>query len=207
MEGPHQLERPARMLKRRMGGGTKDWLITLGVGACFLLLFFGGIVYVLRNFEGEGSSDPAKIEAIRNEIAKFNLPAGFLPATYGRIGEFRGVAYANPDIDGGLLLLECARKTHDREVESSSHLAEKLGQSHLTTDSLLNAKSQIKQIKIKGKECTFEFSQGIDPATRQMHRRVSGMFEGKGGPTTIEVEMDESAYRENDIVAMLEGIQ
>jgi hypothetical protein len=192
---------------RRKGTGRRVWLIFLATAAIVFLLCLGGIVYSLRNFTAEGSSDPTTIEAVRNEMAELNLPSGYLPAVYGRLGEFRGVAYVQPETDGRIQLFEDATKMHDAKIETRKSSAAQPVHPQPTTDPLLNVKSHTRQLRIKGKECTFEFSQGVDPETRHTRRRVSGTFAGKGGPTTIEVEMDASAYNESQIVKMLEGIR
>ncbi len=179
----------------------------LASAAILVLLCLGGIVYCVRNFTGEGSSDPTTIEAVRHEMAELNLPAGYLPAVYGRLGEFRGVAYVNPETDGRIQLFEVATNMHDAKMATQQSLAGQPAHPQPTTEPLLNVKSHMKQIRVKGKECAFEFSQGIDPETRHTRRRVSGTFEGKGGPTTIEVDVDEAAYHEGQIVTMLEGIR
>ena len=196
---------PMRM--RRIGTGRGAWLIFLATAAILILVCLGGIVYCVAISRGRGRRNPTTIEAVRNEMAELNLPSGYLPAVYGRLGEFRGVAYVNPETDGRIQLFEDATKMHDAKIETRKSSAGQPVHPQPTTDPLLNVKSHIRQLRIKGKECTFEFSQGIDPETRQARRRVSGTFAGKGGPTTIEVEMDASAYNEGQIVKMLEGIR
>jgi hypothetical protein len=38
-------------------------------------------------------------------------------------------------------------------------------------------------------------------------REVSGVFEGSHGPVMISIEMDQSAFKEDAIIKMLEGIK
>jgi hypothetical protein len=175
--------------------------------AIVFLLCLGASVFFVLNFTGEGSSDPATIDAVRNQMAELVLPSGYLPAAYGRLGTLRFVAYVNPKTDGRIGLIEDSTKTEDAKNENDKRLSAPPMHLQLTTDVLQDVKSQSKPIRIKGKECPFEFSQGNVPASRQTRRRVSGTFEGKGGLTTIEVDMKASDYHEGQIVKMLEGIR
>ena len=94
----------------------------LASAAILVLLCLEGIVYCVRNFTGEGSSDPTTIEAVRHEMAELNLPAGYLPAVYGRLGEFRGVAYMNPETNARILLFEVVANMRDPKVAPPSNL-------------------------------------------------------------------------------------
>ena len=126
------------------------------------------------NFTGEGSSDPTTIEAVRHEMAELNLPAGYLPAVYGRLGEFRGVAYVNPETDGRIQLFEVATNMHDAKMATQQSLAGQPAHPQPTTEPLLNVKSHMKQIRVKGKECHSSSAKGSIPrlATRAGASRV-----------------------------------
>jgi hypothetical protein len=195
-----------RSTKHAMSGRTKKCLILLGIVGLFCACV-GGIAYYVRGCRFEGSGDPDKIDASRNDMAIFNLPSGFIPVTMGRIGDLRFVGYANPTTNGRLELIEIMGKGAKQQVEGKKALAEQNGRSPFVGASLLDAKRQSKQIEIKGKACALELTQGIDPTTNRVLRRVSGIFEGKNGPTMIEVEMDESAYKQDQILEMLESIR
>ena len=114
---------PAVQLRmRRTGTGRRAWIMFLASAAILVLLCLEGIVYCVRNFTGEGSSDPTTIEAVRHEMAELNLPAGYLPAVYGRLGEFRGVAYMNPETNARILLFEVVANMRDPKVAPSNLL-------------------------------------------------------------------------------------
>jgi hypothetical protein len=199
-------EQPGRSTKHVMSGRTKRCLILVGI-VSICCASVGGIASYVHGFRFEGSADPEKIDAARNDMAVFNLPSGFTPVTMGRIGDLRFVGYANPKINGRLEVIEITGKSAKQQAGGKRALAEQNGRSSFVGEALLNAKRQIKQIDIKGKACTIELTQGIDPTTNQVLRRGSGIFEGKNGPTMIEVEMDESAYKQDQILKMLESIR
>jgi hypothetical protein len=157
----------------------------------------------------EGSNDPATIDAARDEMAKLNLPSGFSPIALARFGDITCVGYWNYDIDGRITLIDSGLKSGNSDIERRKYLAEQHSESHFSAESLLDAKRHTKQIGIKGKQYPFEFTRGIDPTTHEIRRRASGGFEGNRAPALIEIEIEvnESAYNEDHIVKMLEGIR
>jgi hypothetical protein len=167
------------------------------------------MAYLFHEFRSEFSDDPATIDAARDEMVKLKLPSGFFPITLARFGDITCVGYWNYDIDGRITLTECVLKSGNSDIEVRKYLAEQHTESHLSTEPLVDAERHTKQIRIKGKQYPFEFTRGTDPTTHQVRRCVSGGFEGNRAATLIEIEIavNESAYNEDHIVKMLEGIR
>jgi hypothetical protein len=196
------------MPNHAMTVGTNFWRISLGIGAFFLLLCTGAMAFLFHEFP-EGSNDPATIDAARDEMAKLHLPVGFFPITLARFGDITCVGYWNYDIDGRITLTECVLKSGNSDIEVRKYLAEEHSEAHLSTEPLVDAERHTKQIRIKGQQYPFEFTRGTDPTTHEVRRRVSGGFAGNRAATLIEfeIEVNESAYHEDHIVKMLEGIR
>ena len=187
----------------RRRGGIKVSVILLGLAVCCFLLL-GAIANHL--FTGDVSSDPDKIDAVRNEMATLAIPPGFMPLQYANFHGIRCVGYLNPTVDATILLMQVPPEQSDHDLSAKQDIAEEQSQLDAGFQRLENVEGQRKLIKIKGKECPFQFTRGIDPKTQQQRERIAGIFEGKTSPITLIMDLDPSAYHEDQILKMLEGI-
>jgi hypothetical protein len=199
--------------KPGMSGGMKAFLIVLAVlGACCLLCCGIGGYFIYSVAHGITQSvAPAVVNAARDEIGTITLPAGFEPVHMFKMDNMfmlmTAVEYHNPAIHGQISLAEMKLKVGGSPQQSQAQMRQQLEQQGFGKRKLLdNSKSERKTIKIKGRECQFDFTEGVDPIDKKKFRQVSGVFDGKNGPAFIMIEMDDSAYKENAIVNMLETI-
>jgi hypothetical protein len=65
----------------------------------------------------------------------------------------------------------------------------------------------IKKIKVKGSDVNFDFSKGVDSISGKKMHQVTGSFPGKSGKATLVYQSDEDAYKEEDVIKMIESIQ
>jgi hypothetical protein len=165
-----------------------------------------GVAYVFRDFQSEWSDDPVRVEAAGKEMATVRIPPGFHPVFLVGMANIRIVAYMSPAIDGRLII-GTGLAGSDQHFEIGQIAAARTDKKAFFSDSLLDEKNSSKQIRIKHTNCNCEFTQGLDCSGHKMRRRVQGTFAGNRGPTVIELEMDDSAYHEAEIIRMLEGIR
>jgi hypothetical protein len=197
--------------KAGMSGGMKAFLIIAAIlgTLCVLCCGIGG--FFVYSFVPKVSTNPADINAARDEVAKIELPAGFEPAQMFKIDNFMmtmtAVGYKNPAIHGSINFAQMKLKVGDPAQRDQAMRQQLDKQGFGTPKFLTNAKSETKTIKIKGQDCNFVFKRGDDSATKKKADQISGVFEGNHGPVSISIEMDDSAYKEDAIVKMLEAIQ
>jgi hypothetical protein len=199
--------------KPGMSGGMKAFLIVAAVlGACCLLCCGVGGYFIYSVAHGiKQSQDSAEVNAARNEIATINFPAGFEPMQMFKMDNFMmlmtAVEYENPAVHGHISLAEMKLKVGGSPQQTQTQMRQQLDQQGFGKRKVLrNSKAETKTIKIKGHECSFTFTQGVDPVDKKKMHEVSGVFDGKRGIAFITIEMDDSAYKEDAIVKMLENI-
>ncbi len=194
--------------KQGMGTGMKVFLILLAFAGVCCLVCCGGIYYFVSKFKGENSTDPAKVAAALADIAKIDLPPGFKPAQMTKVDVvafgFTTVEYKDPAVDGEFMLMEMGIKVGGpRDEDQLRQQFENRETGHLRG----KLKSETKMLKVKGRDCPFEFIEQEDPATKKKYRQVTGAFDGKAGPTMLMLKMEEKAFKQDQVVKIIEGIQ
>jgi hypothetical protein len=199
--------------KAGMSGGMKAFLIVVAILGTCLLLCCGGSALLSYFWLPKESTDPAQINVARDAIARINLPAEFKPARMFKINNFMTsitiVSYQNASVHGDITLLEMNVKLGglkaNEQIQSQMQQLERQGfAEHIR---LINVNSTTKTIKINGRDCVFEFLEGEDPATKTKRHQIAGVFAGRHGPVLVSINMDDSAYHEDEIVKMLQTIQ
>jgi hypothetical protein len=194
-----------------MSSGVKFVLIVLAIiGACCVLCC-GVVGYFGYSMKPQTSKDPATINAARDRIAKINLPAEFKPEQLVEmnmvVATLSTVRYSNPAIHGEFVLGEFNMK-FGGDQQAKAEFRRRIDQQEMGKDrELKNAKTETKSLKIKGQEYPFDFSVGDDPATGKKRRLVTGTYQGDHGFVFLSLAMDDSAYKQDQVVKMIESIQ
>ncbi len=197
--------------KAGMSGGMKAFLINAAIlgTLCVLCCGIGG--FFIYSFVPKMSTNPAEINAARDEMAKIELPAGFEPAQLFKFDNFMmtmiALGYKNPAIHGTITFAQMKLKVGDAAQRDQAMRQQLDRQGFGVPKFLTNAKAETKTIKIKGQDCNFVFKRGDDSVTKKKADQITGVFEGNHGPVSIMIEMDDSAYKADAIVKMLEKIQ
>lgn len=220
-EPPHRAGGPrdpwespeGRPPKPGMSSGMKAFLIILAiVGTCLVLCCGIGGYFIWSAARGiKHSENPADVNAARDEIAKIKLPEGFKPKDMFGMDNFMMkmavVVYENPAVHGRIMLMEMNVKVGQPQQNKAQMRAQLEQQGMARQSPLTNVKSSSKIIKIKGRDCDFEFVTGQDPATKKKRDQVSGVFDGSQGPVLFSMEVDDSGFHQDEVVKMLESIQ
>jgi hypothetical protein len=167
--------------------------------------------YFIWSVAPKVSTNPAEINAARDDMAQITLPAGFEPVNMIKMDNMmfsmNAIEYRNPAIQGEITLAQFRVKVANGKQQDEQMHQQLERQGFGNPKRLTNTKSDTKTVEIKGKECNFTFRQGTDPGTHKKMREISGVFQGKQAPVSIMIQMDESAYKEDAIVKMLEAIK
>src|ERR1700685_6172 len=185
-----------------MSGGMKAVLIIVGILGTCSLLCCGVLFYIGYSFSKgiKQSENPAEVDQARNEMCTISLPKGFKPQRMFGMDNFlmsmTAVEYRNPDVHGNVTLASMQLKMGNKKQSEVQVRQQLETQGFSRTNVLDDSKSETKTIKIKGRDCKFEFTQGINPDDHKHYREVSGVFDGTTGQVSISIEMDESAYKQ-----------
>ena len=195
--------------KAGMSSGMKVFLTSRSVLGTCCLVCCGVGAFFFYSFMPKVSQNPADINAARDEMAQITLPAGFEPVNMAKMDNMMFsmivVDYRNPAVNGEISMAEFRLKVGNAKQQDEQMHQQLERQGFGNPKHLTNTKSETKTIEIKGKECNFNFRQGTDPGTHKKMREINGSFQGKQAPVFIMIQMDESAYKEDAFVKMLEA--
>lgn len=197
--------------KAGMSSGMKVFLILVAVLGCCCLVCCGVGAFFIYSVVPKVSQNPAEINAAREEMVQITLPAGFEPGNMFKMDNMMfsmtAVEYRNAAIQGEITLAQFRVKVGNAKQQDEQMHQQLERQGFGNPKHLTNTKSETKTVEVKGKDCNFTFRQGTDPGTHKKMREISGAFQGKQAPVFIMIQMDESAYKEDAIVKMLEAIK
>jgi hypothetical protein len=197
--------------KAGMSSGMKVFLILVAVLGTCCVVCCGVVGYFIYSVVPKVSQNPAEINAARDDMAQITLPAGFEPGNMFKMDNMMfsmtAIEYRNPAIQGEITLAQFRMKVGNAKQQDEQMHQQLERQGFGNPKHLTNTKSETKTVEIKGKDCNFTFRQGTDPGTHKKMREISGAFQGKQAPVFLMIQMDESAYKEDAIVKMLEAIK
>ncbi len=159
------------------------------------------------------STDPAVIRQTAQEMADFEPPAGFKPVLRMNLTVTKTVAYESDDGESQLTLQQVDKGAASNENGFWMNFdkgfrveIEKEGRG-VRKRRLDPAKSDVREIKIRGQNAKVNFVDAKDPSDGTEFKQITGTFQGKGGPVTFELQMLKEEYKEEDVIKFLEGIK
>jgi hypothetical protein len=197
--------------KAGMSSGMKVFLILVAILGCCCVVCCGVVGFLGYSFMPKVSQNAADVNAAKDEMAQITLPAGFEPNNMVKMDNMMmsmiAVSYHNPAVHGEITMAEFRLKVGNAKQQDEQMHQQLERQGFGNPKRLTNTKSDAKTISIKGQECNFSFKTGTDPGTHKKMREISGVFQGKQAPVMISIQMDDSAYKEDAIVKMLEAVK
>jgi hypothetical protein len=167
-----------------MSGGMKACLIIICIVGFCCLLCCGVVGYFGYSMVPKISEAPADVDAAREEIAKINLPPGFVPKNSAKIDNMffsmTMVEYENPG-HASLFMMQMRPKMggNDAMLPMRQQFEQKRVTRTTDVGQMKNAKMETKQIKIKGRESTFTFTKGEEDGPVFGNRRPGRAGRGK----------------------------
>jgi hypothetical protein len=198
-------------------GGSKIWLF-LGLGCGFMLLLCcGGGVAMFFVFKGavQVVQDPAAAQQQSDQIAEFDLPAGYKAHSAVSVRNPLGgqavmtmVVYADPNNEPGIFLMEFGplMANVDRE-QLKVQMEQQMRQQGQQMKRLEVAESRDVEVQIRGKPATFKIQKAADPQTKQQFVQVEGVFEGKQGPAFLMGQLKADGLTEDDAEKFVRSIK
>jgi hypothetical protein len=185
----------------------RAWQLPLAIGAILILaavvLISGGYVAV-QGLGKQTLTDPAAIRALTDEIISIDIPASLPPVTassarlnvrpkqvtYGATttGRLTLTQYPEPRLSVGLFVQSDLDKAFDRvRPKAGTAITPKVVDLNRT---------------INGKPAVFSI--GTLPLGNMW--MVAGKFQGRGGPTLLEMSLAAPAFSEESVRALLESV-
>jgi len=174
-----------------MSGGMKACLIIICILGFCCLLCCGVFGYFGYSMVPKISEAPAEIDAARDEIAKIDIPPGFVPKNSAKIDNMFFsmimVEYENPG-HASLFMMQMRPKMggNDAMLPMRQQFEQKRVTHTSDVGQMKNAKMETKQIKIKGHEYTFTFTKGEEEGPVFGNRRLGRPGRGKGASGKAE---------------------
>jgi hypothetical protein len=86
-------------------------------------------------------------------------------------------------------------------------LAEKFDEQQDQFHTLVNTSSEKKTFVLGGQEVEFVFEKGDDAASKTTLHQVRGTFTGKEGVVTFTLEIEDSAWDQDEVEAIIQSIR
>ncbi|HEV3341189.1 MAG TPA: hypothetical protein VG125_12555 [Pirellulales bacterium] len=214
---PNASEHFAPQMPPPAKGGSKVWLfLGLGCGAMLLLCCGGGVaIFFFAKSAVQVVADPAAIQQQANQIADFDLPAGFKAQTgIGVKNPLTGqavvtiVVYTGPNHEPGIFLMEFGQMIASGDPEQLKMQMElQMRQQGQQMKRLNVAESRDVELQIRGKSATFKIQKAEDPQTKQQFVQVEGIFEGKQGPAMVVGQFSADGFTEDDAEKFVRSIK
>jgi hypothetical protein len=209
--GDNQWDAQGQPPKAGMSGGMKACLIVAAIFGCCCVLCCGIGGYLAYSFVPKISQNAADIDAARSAMANITLPPGYAPTQLVKIDNLMlsvtRVVYKNIADHGEISLSDVQIKFGNPAQREEIMRQQLERQGFGPPKPLSNAKTETKEISIKGRDCNFLFKRGEEAGTKRKVRQITGVFEGNNAPVSINIEMDDSAYKQDAVIKMLEGIK
>lgn len=204
--------------------GSKAWLIIgIVLGLC-VLLCCGGFIALSTWFgtqvAGMMSYDPAEVRKAQAEVVDIEIPAEVPPKFKFNL-EFMGqkvallVYYGAPGDDNLVWLAQAGNNLQMQTQNDPDQLRAQLETQLVaqaqtaqtgTFKSLTNTTQRDVEVTVNGKASKLTLTEGTDSAGKKLVQ-VEGMFDGKGGPTLIKMQLEADKFPPEKVEEMLQGMK
>jgi hypothetical protein len=203
--------------------GSSAWAWILGIGGVALLLCCGGVGFgvwkvtqAAKQFiENAAIEDPVKIREQTAAMLQIEIPDKYQPKLGMNLGVFRMAIYQTepeqPNPDDLLMLMEMTQfgaNNQQQEQQLRQSMQQQMQQQR-GNQNFKSSKSETREIEIRGKKVSFEFTEGItgEPGEEKTVHMVSGIVQGKTGPVMLQLVAPDENYDEAQVLKMLESIK
>jgi hypothetical protein len=195
-------------------------VLFLAVGSAAILILCGGALYY---FQPHVSEDPADVQALMPELLTISVPGtpadgpvpfrprGTIRWNLAFMMTLRGAYFETVDVeqDGVLMLLEVDGSSLDKP-NVRSHVERVLRERDGGGAQLLpTGTPQTRSLLVRRQPVDFTFETGIDPATSQQYRLISGVVLGnRGGEVLVAIRIKEAPpWKDALAERMIESIE
>lgn len=199
-------DRRARPPEQPAGWGcSKGCLYGMaGCGCLTVILMAVGGFALFNLFKGAFSTDPVVVLATAREIADFDVPPDLKPIVKVEILFIKTVEFQSADGQSRLSLAQIdPSKIPGGNVQNVNFDQGAQGNRR----HLVIAKSEQRDLKVRGEEVKVTFAEGKDAETGNEFRSVKARFQGKSGPAEFELQVPKEKYKEEDVLKFIDGIK
>jgi hypothetical protein len=150
-------------------------------------------------------TSPSEVADIASGIAEYTLPPGYDEEFGMRFLGFSLVAYATADEHSHLMLMQFPPTTRIDQIEMERQLREATRDRSRFWDTDMRTIER-RQVAIRGQEVTLTVSEGTNHEG-DVYRAISGVFQGKGGPTLLVMSEPRSQWDEAAVSAFIASIR
>jgi hypothetical protein len=150
-------------------------------------------------------TNPERVAVAAAQIADFNLPSGYRSEATINLGGFIFVSYAPGDGRSHILLVQAPRSIPVDQAALEQVTQQALANQGRDHRAHTQVVGQMKAT-IRGREVTLVLSEGTN-SSGQAYRVLTGVFEGKGGPTLLSIESPVARWDQAVVNAFVTSIR
>ena len=208
--------------KRGMSKTTKILLVLGVLAGLALVVCCGGLMIVgwrLQSYMAEAvSTEPAVIEAAKDEIVQIDIPETFSPqmsfdmkVPFVEQRVFMAVVYTMEGVQGNLMLMAIGPLVSDTDreqfTEQMKEAFQQQGGQGQGNVRLEVAETLEREFEIRGQPTKFRLQKGKNPDSGTEMIELSGTFSGKSGPVILMLTVEADRFDEEQITTMIESIR
>jgi hypothetical protein len=192
-------------------------LIVLAIlGGLFALVCCGGLAGVGFFFGSAMSEDPEVIAEVSDRLARMDVPEGLQPQVsfdmnvpFSDEPMMTWVVYADQSTQSALIVGSfggpmAGQNQEDVWEEIQSSMEQQGAVQH--EQDVRDWETVQKEITVRGEPVPYQFATGKDDSGNP-RIQVTGVFQGRQGPTMVSFSGDAEKYDEETIVKMIESIE
>ncbi len=191
---------------------TRNTKILIGiVGSLFLLcgcvavIVLGGMgafgMAIARTVE----TNPGKVQEVAGQIADFQLPENYRSEASVALGDYTFVSYAPGDGHSHIQLVQVPNSVHVDQAALERYAEQANPGTGRNRYSNIRTVGQT-QATIRGQNVTLVISEGTN-RDGQTYRVMTGIFQGKGGPTLLSIEAPVSSWNQAEVDAFIASLK
>ncbi len=151
------------------------------------------------------TTNPAAVEGAAGQIAEFQLPAGYRSEASLSLGGYTFVSFAPGDDHSHIQMVQAPASVKVDEATLDQYAQQANPNVRRDRYSQVRTVGQ-SQATIRGQNVTLLISEGSN-RDGQLYRTMTGVFQGKGGPTLLSVESPVSTWDQAQVDAFIASIR
>jgi hypothetical protein len=192
-----------------MSRGLKVALVVVAITLfCCCVAGLGGTLLGTRLFGRAIITNPDRVQMVGSQIAEYDVPSGYAEMFAMNMLGMKLVAIgpSEPATDFMMIMLmqfppgmEVSRQQMERQVEQALARQTGLGRADMTSVGTA-------EVVINGEPVSLTVREGTTDRGEEM-RQITGLFEGKGGPTILMISGEAPAWDQETVDRFIASIR
>lgn len=192
-----------------MSRNSKIILVVAGVLILICICGCAGIFFFMQSagqfLERSAVTDPTEVAAVANSISEYELPAGYSEQFAMNLFGFSIVAFTDQTEQMFIMLMQFPEIAGLDQAEMERQMREAVQQQSGTGDIQVETVEQTTAI-IRDQEVQLTISEGTDAEGTSV-RQVTGLFQGRGGPTLLMIFGPTQGWDQAAVEAFLASLE